>query len=266
MLVDDSDDTESKHISETLNSIREYLEKETKSRDTLKIRYGDRRHQRDLEQCGVYALSFLKRRIEGATYEEVERKAMSKSAIIAQRYQFFAKPTEQLYEAVLKTKSLAPTTSFPSLSESKLSLTRDGVAMFRMFQTTDEHKRWTSMFDLSVKTMPEFLPNLPIEHKRVGNAFGALGNPSSFHNPFVRQIRLLIHKRALETVLPACAGKETNVEMVTDCMIIRPPNYKAQAPIDPSQWYSRAHPVGDRTPTHPSLLLCTALFSSCELA
>src|SRR4029077_13121294 len=70
--------------------------------------------------------------------------------------------------------------------------------------------------------------------KYVGGGFGALGNPSSFHNECVRQLRL----RMMMTAVPLFATFESQrpggmpprkLEQLLDRMLYRPPKDKPTA-------------------------------------
>jgi hypothetical protein len=67
----------------------------------------------------------------------------------------------------------------------------NGVATLSLFNNS-ELSGVRDEFWKTVKEFPEFLPNADTF---ILGAFGALGNPSSFHNPFVRKTRLnVFHK------------------------------------------------------------------------
>ena len=58
----------------------------------------------------------------------------------------------------------------------------------------------------------------------VGGSFGALGNPSSFHNPFVRKMRRLVHYEVLKSGKVPIHGR--NFEQIADRLLVRRP-YKS---------------------------------------
>ena len=66
------------------------------------------------------------------------------------------------------------------------------------------------------------------ENGLVMGGFGAFGNPSSFHNPWVRKIRSLIHPHMLNTVFeePLKSDPDLNFEQDIDRMMIRTPFQK----------------------------------------
>lgn len=88
--------------------------------------------------------------------------------------------------------------------------------------------------DSEVTHFPEFLRT---DRKRVGGGFGALGNPSSFHNPTVRKLRQWLHiygvavlKAYLEhlPLFESCppSQKKWRVEQLIDRLLRREPGEK----------------------------------------
>tara|TARA_B100001142_G_scaffold123518_1_gene125383 strand:+ start:489 stop:1412 length:924 start_codon:yes stop_codon:yes gene_type:complete len=63
-------------------------------------------------------------------------------------------------------------------------------------------------------------------HTFVGGGFAALGNPSSFHNKFVRRIRLMAHQTVLENVFNPIlkADEKLKFEQIVDRMMFRRPS------------------------------------------
>jgi len=89
-------------------------------------------------------------------------------------------------------------------------------------------------FHATMDQFPEFVNNMPITAPRVLGGFAALGNPSSFHNTFVRNIRMQIHK----TVFPILYDVATmsNFNYITigfDRMLFRP----AGLTPTPEKWH-----------------------------
>ena len=82
-----------------------------------------------------------------------------------------------------------------------------------------------AMFDRELAAFPEFefKPGAATPDNVVLGGFSALGNPSSFHNETVRQLRAMVHPhvRALAAkMVPRGCG--WNFEQVVDRMLIRP--------------------------------------------
>jgi hypothetical protein len=99
-------------------------------------------------------------------------------------------------------------------------LLKDGVVVIPAFNT-DDLQLYNTAFWKCVNEFPEYQDNTQI---KVLGAFGALGNPASFHNPVVRHIRINMMTRAINlfspfTTLAGC--KEKNLEQLIDRMSIR---------------------------------------------
>ena len=74
-------------------------------------------------------------------------------------------------------------------------LQRDGYVVLKISKFTNSLPALREEFDDTLRNFPEYQPN-PTHY--VGGGFGALGNPGSFHNPFVRELRT----RCMKAVLP----------------------------------------------------------------
>jgi hypothetical protein len=96
-------------------------------------------------------------------------------------------------------------------------------------------------FDAALHGMPEFKQN---PDGYVMGGFAALGNPSSFHNPFVRKARAMLHVQAA-AVFQAYASQAslprgTHLEQLMDRMLFRPAGkvptkeswHRDQSPVD----------------------------------
>lgn len=97
-------------------------------------------------------------------------------------------------------------------------LIRDGVVVVPAFDMKDV-TLYNSAFWQTVQSFPEYLDT----SITVQGAFGALGNPASFHNPVVRHIRMNMMFRAVP-ILKGLAGRaspEKNIEQLVDRMSIR---------------------------------------------
>lgn len=132
------------------------------------------------------------------------------------------------------------------------SLMRIGVALVKVIDKKDLPKAQENFLD-TLRNFPEYKRNstnpdlIPDGHPVVYSlgGFAALGNPSSFHNPFVRKKRL----ETREALLPLfrCVinknynpklRKKTRLEMLPDRMMYR---YKSQAP-SPESWHRDVTP------------------------
>mgnify|MGYP001597566781 CR=1 FL=1 len=71
-------------------------------------------------------------------------------------------------------------------------------------------------FDATLRSFPEYVPGAT---QYVGGGFGALANPASFHNPFVRDLR----ERAMAAVLPVFSALSpgTRFAHTIDRMMVR---------------------------------------------
>jgi len=91
-------------------------------------------------------------------------------------------------------------------------------------------------FDDTLNSFPEFRQDSKeIQHDRryVLGGFAALGNPSSFHNPFVRSVRLTLHKLLLPLFSNMCPDKTWRLEQLVDRMLCRP----KKASPSPETWH-----------------------------
>lgn len=80
-----------------------------------------------------------------------------------------------------------------------------------------------ALFKEALLSFPEYLPHAPgADIKYVGGSFGALGNPSSIHNAFVRHLRWDMH--CLLRSFWQQMGQGKGVHVVTDRMCIRRPD------------------------------------------
>lgn len=83
-------------------------------------------------------------------------------------------------------------------------------------------------FDNATRTFPEFTFNSPDDPLVLG-AFGALGNPASFHNVWVRRMRLTLHPFGVNAIRTTMAPDE-KIHQLFDRMCIRRPSteYKGE--------------------------------------
>lgn len=75
-------------------------------------------------------------------------------------------------------------------------------------------------FDVTCACFPEFNQGAMNGEPYVLGAFGAFGNPASFHNPFVRQVRGVIHDKAL-AALVTTVHEPARFHQLMDRMCIR---------------------------------------------
>jgi len=117
------------------------------------------------------------------------------------------------------------------------SLMRTGVTTLKVLNI-DEIPKYRTEFLKTMRTFPEYKRDArnadldadgnPMVY--VLGGFGALGNPASFHNPFVRQLRQRIKKVALllfKEVIGNSPRGVVNLEMLIDRMMFRA---ESQAP------------------------------------
>ena len=118
-----------------------------------------------------------------------------------------------------------------------------GVAVYKIFDTDDERKQWVESMKHAVDNTPEFAE----QHYREGGAregqrrslfdmtqtniaaggFAALNHPSSFHNQFVRSLRMRAHGEVVFRDLFGMNNNNganrgsTHLEQVVDRMMVR---------------------------------------------
>lgn len=117
-----------------------------------------------------------------------------------------------------------------SLLSSHDSLKRVGVTSVKVLEKS-EIQHYRDEFRKTMRGFPEYKrdasnPDLDAAGNTlvyVLGGFGAFGNPASFHNMFVRNLRL----RTKKSVLPLFADCDTNFEMLIDRMMFR---NESQAP------------------------------------
>ena len=117
-----------------------------------------------------------------------------------------------------------------------------GVAVYKIFEDDDERKQWVESMKHAVDNTPEFAE----QHHREGGAregqrrsifdmtqtniaaggFAALNHPSSFHNQFVRSLRMFAHGEVVFRDLFGMTDNgansgSTHLEQVVDRMMVR---------------------------------------------
>jgi hypothetical protein len=130
-----------------------------------------------------------------------------------------------------------------------------GYIVIPIFSSAEQKNAENAAFKQTLETMPEYREPRPElfqgEIHYVKGGFGALGNPSSFHNPFVREKR----RWAMRTMVPIFKALQTlrentprKIEQIVDRMrVLRP-----KATISAETWHR------DTTPakfTHPGDLI-----------
>jgi hypothetical protein len=98
------------------------------------------------------------------------------------------------------------------------NLLRDGVVVVPAFTPDDIQLYHTAFWEI-VRNFPEYISPENRNTIYVQGAFGALGNPASFHNPVVRNIRTNMMFRAVPLFSPISNGKK--LEQLIDRMSIR---------------------------------------------
>ncbi len=104
-----------------------------------------------------------------------------------------------------------------------------GVVVLPVFNK-NEIAKWNKQFKESLLAFREY-NNPTLNTIYVYGTLGSLGNPSSFHNPFVRQLRMYIMSEAnpLFRSLEFLGGKHRNLEQLFDRMGIRKKGTKTQS-------------------------------------
>uniref|UniRef100_A0A6C0LZB6 Uncharacterized protein n=1 Tax=viral metagenome TaxID=1070528 RepID=A0A6C0LZB6_9ZZZZ len=122
------------------------------------------------------------------------------------------------------------------------SLKRIGAAIIKVIDVKDLPES-REKFQEAVESFPEYKRGVeghPIVHALGG--FAAFGNPSSFHNPFVREMRQKMRNAVIplfKTVIESLYRKnDTKLEMLADRMMFR---HKSQAPSAES-WHRDVTP------------------------
>jgi hypothetical protein len=100
-------------------------------------------------------------------------------------------------------------------------------------------------FDAALHGMPEYLDKDLSKIGYVMGGFAGLGNPSSFHNPFVRKVRALLAIRASSLfqsyAILASLPRGIRMEQLMDRTLYRPPNKVPTA----EAWHRDQSPVDD---------------------
>ena len=123
-------------------------------------------------------------------------------------------------------------------------LRENGVAVLDLGLCVKEMR---DAIDYEMGRFPEFKPNTAVENM-IGGGFCALGNPSSFHNPAVRSIRVVVHKKLVELFKAHEAHEETPrmLEQIIDRLMVRP----TTRTVTPESWHRDLSPLpsqGDTT-------------------
>lgn len=107
-------------------------------------------------------------------------------------------------------------------------LNRDGVVVVSHRYLQENLPVYQSQFDETVHSFPEF--KKINKYPYVLGGFSALGNPASFHNHFVRELRLKIHELLLPLFSHVCGNdKKWRLEQIVDRIMYRPPGASASA-------------------------------------
>lgn len=100
------------------------------------------------------------------------------------------------------------------------SLANDGVIVIKPEWITDSvREQLRGEFVQTCRDFPEF--EKPKDDVYVLGGFSALGNPASFHNPFVRKLREWVMQSVAPVLKPLANGR--NLEQVVDRMMFRTP-------------------------------------------
>mgnify|MGYP002011536804 CR=1 FL=1 len=116
-----------------------------------------------------------------------------------------------------------------------------GVAVYKIFEDNDERKQWVESMKHAVDNTPEFVDHFFREGERAGQkrslmnllhlniaagGFAALNHPSSFHNQFVRSLRMRVHGEVVFRDLLGMTNNgansgSTHLEQIVDRMMVR---------------------------------------------
>lgn len=101
---------------------------------------------------------------------------------------------------------------------------------------TDVRRYEQDLWD-EVKKFPEYI-NPNEETRFVGGSFGAMGNPSSFHNPTVRKLRLLAMQQMIPFFKDLDQGQGMNLEQLIDRLALRKKGHK----LNSESWHRDSSP------------------------
>lgn len=121
-------------------------------------------------------------------------------------------------------------------------LAKEGVVVLPIYNDQELRTRHKN-FARTLTTFPEYKQGSagkPVTHLYVKGGFGALGNPASFHNKFVRDVRLEVFEKVaavFKELLPIEADvlkdssrkSDRKLEEVLDRMRVFPPGNKVMA-------------------------------------
>ena len=116
-----------------------------------------------------------------------------------------------------------------------------GVAVYKIFEDNDERKQWVESMKHAVDNTPEFVDHSFRQGERAGEqrsllnllhlniaagGFAALNHPSSFHNQFVRSLRMRAHGEVVFRDLLGMTNNgansgSTHLEQIVDRMMVR---------------------------------------------
>ena len=175
----------------------------------------------------IKELSFPSNNTEGlAEYKKINTDKSWKD--LSKQEQLKFRPTKKVWVYTGTTDNLNP----------RQSLMKMGVAIIKVIDIKDIPEARENFQD-AMDSFPEYKQmenDRPIVH--VLGGFAALGNPSSFHNPFVREIR----KKMRNSVIPlfkTIISDTTKLEMLADRMLFR---HKSQSPTAES-WHRDVTPA-----------------------
>jgi hypothetical protein len=94
----------------------------------------------------------------------------------------------------------------------------DGAVVLRIDELVNDLAHLRERFDAAVRGFPEFAAGTRLF---VLGGFGALGNASSFHNMFARDLRAKIHRLLAPFFGKLCPSKDWKLEQVYDRMMFR---------------------------------------------
>lgn len=122
-----------------------------------------------------------------------------------------------------------------------IQLERFGACTIPLLPQSDL-KQARGEFQKTLLSFPEYRNDNDNNHPYVLNNFAALGNPSSFHNPFVRNLRIEAYKKVVpifkSLLQRRYKNKDMKLEMLWDRMMYRMKGMKAT----PESWHRDVMP------------------------
>lgn len=122
------------------------------------------------------------------------------------------------------------------LYQAATQLKEQGYVVIPVLEGEALHTIRNSFISFIRSGMPEYLPADAEPHMLVKGGFGALGNPSSFHGPVIREIRAQAQAAAVP-LFKAYASLLENDELRLEQLVDRARVLRVDAKITPEQWH-----------------------------